>query len=76
MSVIFVFVIMIVLMNQLIALMGDSYGRVMDNYTDEEVKSRARVILDLMDLYDNFLPNSLIYLSIPNGYMSCDRQVQ
>ena len=73
---------MIVLMNQLIALMGDSYGRVMDNYTDEEVKSRARVILDLMDLYDNFLPNSLIYLhvctpvSIPNGYMSCDRQVQ
>jgi WD40 repeat protein len=60
-SILFVFVIMIVLLNQLIALMGESYGRVMENYPVEIVRSRAKVILDLMDLYGHYLPNTIVY---------------
>jgi len=47
----FVFVIMIVLLNQLIALMGDSYAKVMDDYTVQTRRSRAKVIVSLIELY-------------------------
>ena len=50
-SGLFVFVLVVVLMNQLIALMGDSYDRVQENYTVQARISRARVIRDMMDLY-------------------------
>ena len=51
MSGAFVFVVVTVLMNQLIALMGDSYDRVQENYVVQARISRARVIVDMMDLY-------------------------
>ena len=51
MSGMFVLIVVVVLMNQLIALMGDSYDRVQENYTVQARISRARVILDMMDLY-------------------------
>ena len=47
----FVFVVVTILMNQLIALMGDSYDRVQENYVVQARISRARVIVDMMDLY-------------------------
>jgi hypothetical protein len=47
----FVLVVVVVLMNQLIALMGDSYDRVQENYDVQARISRARVIVDMMDLY-------------------------
>jgi len=47
----FVFVIMIVLLNQLIALMGDSYAKVMDDYAVQTRRSRAKVIVSLIELY-------------------------
>ena len=47
----FVLIVVVVLMNQLIALMGDSYDRVQENFTVQARISRARVILDMMDLY-------------------------
>ena len=56
-SGLFVFVLVVVLMNQLIALMGDSYDRVQENYT---VRIRARVIRDMMDLYVPKSDNKLL----------------
>lgn len=47
----FVFTIMIVLLNQLIALMGDSYAKVMDDYAVQTRRSRAKVIVSLIELY-------------------------
>ena len=47
----FVLVVVVILMNQLIALMGDSYDRVQENYVVQARISRARVIVDMMDLY-------------------------
>ncbi len=51
MSGAFVLVVVVVLMNQLIALMGDSYDRVQENYEVQARISRARVIVDMMELY-------------------------
>merc|ERR1711871_701538 len=53
----FVFIIMIVLLNQLIALMGDSYSKVMNDYSVQTRKSRAKVIVSLITLYGSMVRN-------------------
>ena len=52
----FGFLMLMVLMNQLIALMADSYNHVMENLFVETLRSRAEVIIDVKFTYgENFL---------------------
>ena len=44
----FMFIVVIVLMNMLIALMGDSYDNVTENIQIESIRARARVCADLL----------------------------
>ena len=50
-SMSFVFIVVVVLMNQLIALMSESYRKVMSNLRVENVRARARLIVSLIELY-------------------------
>merc|ERR1711871_90911 len=44
----FMFIVVIVLLNMLIALMGDSYDNVTENIQIESIRARARVCADLL----------------------------
>ena len=44
----FMFIVVIVLLNMLIALMGDSYDNVTENIQIESIRARARVFADLL----------------------------
>jgi len=50
----------IVLMNQLIALMGDSYAHVMENLRVETLRQRGSVAVELMYLYRPFYNRRLV----------------
>ena len=50
-SMFFVFICVVVLMNQLIALMGESYRKVMSNLRVQNLQARARMIVSLVELY-------------------------
>jgi WD40 repeat protein len=60
-SLSFVFIVVIVMMNQLIALMGDSYDNCLENISVENKKARSEVILELIELYRCFLDPDKIY---------------
>jgi len=60
-SLSFVFIVVIVLMNQLIALMGDSYDNCLENISVENKKARSEVILELLELYRCVLDPRKIY---------------
>ena len=45
---VFMFIVVIVLLNMLIALMGDSYDNVTENIQIESIRARARVCADLL----------------------------
>ena len=52
----FGFLMLMVLMNQLIALMADSYNHVMENLAVETLRARAEVIIDVKFTYgESFL---------------------
>ncbi len=49
--ILFAFIIIVIMLNMLIAIMGDTYENVTSNYKMEGMLSRAQVVVDLLEQY-------------------------
>ncbi len=56
MFVFFQFIVVVLMMNLIIAIMGDSYEAVKENETTEALHERAKIIVDMELLCEYFLP--------------------
>ena len=77
-ALMFGFVMLMVLMNQLIALMGDSYSHVMENLMVETLKARGEVIIDVQATFgDKILHMSRHFSSSEKSLLSnIDREMK